>query len=168
MYALLWSDPLNLAMLLTALVVLGGWLVVAWVRVNWRTAGTPTSATSSTSTRSYLWEGVGTGVIVTPLRGLQEARCRHKYASHGSYESSDVHVVMEEGFVDLKVKSEVLGEALESFVSEVVADREGLPLDRGLAAAKRHCRRRLRRGRGRGRDRGHPGAAQGRRAVTSG
>jgi hypothetical protein len=137
MYALLWNDPLNLAMLLTALVVLGGWLIVAWVRVKLARGRASYVGHFKYVDPLYLWEGVGTGVIVTPLRGLQEARCRHKYASHGSYESSDVRIVMEEGFIDLKVKSEVLGEALESYVSELVADREGLPVDRGLAAAKR-------------------------------
>src|SRR5260370_30533355 len=108
-------------MLRRALVVLGGWLIVAWLRVKVARGRDSYVGHFKYVDPLYLWEGTGTGVVVTPLHRLQEARCRHEYASHGSYASSNVRIVMEEAAIDVKGKSEGLGEALESFVTVLVA-----------------------------------------------
>lgn len=135
-YALLWRNPLNVAMLAAALTFLGGWLIVAFVRRLIRRGSYRQIGHFKYVDPQYLWEGTGGGVVVTSLAGLQEARCRHAFVGR-SYAHSNVRFVTEQGAFDVKVKSEELAEALEAYVNELVIDRGGPPLERGYGAVKR-------------------------------
>lgn len=137
MWGLSLSDPLNVAMLVTAVGFLGAWLVVAWVRCLIARGRSDYVGHFKYFDSLQMWHGTGGGVFVLPLRGLQEAKCNHEYSNEGGYSSSNVHIVFEDGAFDVKVKSEPLAEALEVYLNEVARDRGGLPLDRGYDAAAR-------------------------------
>lgn len=130
-YALLWHAPLNVGLLLASFLFLGVWLVASWVRCLLARGRASFVGHFKYVDPLHLYECAGTEVFVTPLARAQEARFRHDHARGHSM----VKIVLEHGFVEVRVGREDLAEALQAFVNEVVADRAGTPADRGYAAA---------------------------------
>jgi hypothetical protein len=127
------QDPFKVAFLATALFFLGGWMVVAWVRCLIARQRSRYLGHFKYCDPLYFWHASGTGVWVTPLRGLLDARCRHNAGST----DSTVRVVLEEEAFDVPVKSDYLAEGLEVYLNEVAASDKGLPIDRGFRALAR-------------------------------
>jgi hypothetical protein len=124
------QDPLRVALLATALFFLGGWMVVAWIRCLIARQRSDYLGHFKYFDPLYFWHTTGTGVWVTPLKGLLDARCRH---NSGTTDST-VHVVLEEYAFDVNVRSDYLAEGLETYLREIARDGRGLPIERGFAA----------------------------------
>jgi len=136
LYGLLWRNSFNLAMLLTGLGFLGAWLIVAWIRQFIGRRSSRYLGHFKYVDPLHLWQATGSGVWVTPLTGLLEARCKHEYSGSGGYSRSTIHVVLERGAFDFTVYSERGAEAIESYLNEITRDRSGLPIEHGYEAVR--------------------------------
>jgi hypothetical protein len=126
-------DPFNVALLATGLFFLSGWLIVAWLRCLIARRRSNYLGHFKYFDPQYFWHALGRAVIVTPLRGLLDARWRHTTGAAGG----TVRVVLEDAAFDVRVRSDDLAEALEIYLTELAQPGSGLPLDRGYDAVAR-------------------------------
>jgi hypothetical protein len=128
------DDPINMAMLQTAGVFLGAWLVVAWLRVRrWRRRPDYLGHFKFVDPLT-LWDAAGCGVWVTPLTGLRGAGVAHNHDKEGDYTGSTVTINLDSGRVKVGVKSMYLAGRLEAFLDALARGEGGLPVRRGYDA----------------------------------
>ena len=90
---LIYKDPTRLAMLQTAGLLLGGWMLIAAFRV-WGSKNSPKRAgTWVYGDPLFLYEAQGEDVKVTPVDEVIEAQFTHNY-NNGAYQNSVVKLLM--------------------------------------------------------------------------
>src|SRR5262249_40457815 len=99
-------DPVNVAMLQTAALLLGSWLILAWVRCRLHPRRPDYVGNFYYLDPLYLWEGTGRGVWVTPVQGLEEAAVTHNHDKEGKYTGSQVQLKLEGAAVTVPVPEE--------------------------------------------------------------
>jgi hypothetical protein len=135
------DDPVNTAMLQTAGLFLGGWLVVAWIRQRTARSRTDYIGFFKLIDPLYLWHASGRGVWVTPLSDLRDADLRHKYNNHGNYTTSQVLIRLRRDELVIDVRPQGLAEVLEEYLNLLPDSRSGTPADRGFAILEELDRR---------------------------
>ncbi len=126
------ADPINAAMLQTAGLFLGMWLIVAWFRIRaWRKRPDYVGYFKLIDPL-YLWQASGRGVWVSPLSGLRDADVDHTYDDKGNYSTSKVTVRLEKETIVIDVKSQYLAERLEGYLNLLKESNQGQPAERGF------------------------------------
>jgi hypothetical protein len=118
------DDPINVAMLQTAGLVLGVWMFVAWLRNVIASHRPDYIGHFKLIDPLYLWHAIGRGVFVTLLHRIDRAHVSHKYDNNGNYSGARVTIFCKREKVVVDVKSEYLGERLAEFVN-LLAELDG-------------------------------------------
>jgi hypothetical protein len=112
---LIFVDPVRLAMLQTAGLVLGGWLLMAKFRAG---AGNKNAGTWVYVDPLYLYEAFREQVTVTPIDEVADASYTHNYDSNGNYQNSVVNIVLGgNGFVAVTLSNEGRAEQMVTFLN---------------------------------------------------
>jgi hypothetical protein len=128
------DDPINVAMLQTAGLLLGGWMVLAWVRTLLERRRADYIGHFKYADSQYLWHGAGRGVWVTPLGQLEEATVSDNYANEGQYTGSTVNIRLGDGLIGLETRTGSKAVEVAAFLN-ALPDRRNLPaLERGYRA----------------------------------
>jgi hypothetical protein len=128
------DDPINTAMLQTAGLFLGGWMIVAWLRIRLARKRPDWVGYFKFVDPLYLWHASGRGIWVTPLSNLRDADFQNKYDNNGNYNNSQVTIRLGKEKVRLDVKSQYLAQRVEGFVNLLPELDRGTPAERGYEA----------------------------------
>jgi hypothetical protein len=128
------DDPTNVAFLQTAGLLLGGWLVVAWLRCRLAEHRDDWLGHFKFVDSVYLWHATGRGVWVTLIEDVEEASYTDNYDNQGNYSGSTVGIHTRDGTVDLWVRSEAKAEHVADFVNALADNADLEPVDRGYLA----------------------------------
>src|SRR5262249_20353934 len=110
------ADPINTALLQTAGRVLGGWLVIPWVRCRLAGQRADFLGYFKYIDSLSLWHGTGRGVNVAPFGKVEEIRVRHNHNNEGNYSGSLLEVETDEGPLKLSARSVDKAEELAAFL----------------------------------------------------
>ncbi|MCE9530609.1 MAG: hypothetical protein K8T89_05695 [Planctomycetes bacterium] len=130
-FQLMEQEPLAVAMLQTAGILLGGWLILAGIRI-WMSSGSRSAGHFIYADAETLWECKGSKVIATNLAGLIDASGTQHFKSDGNYQNTKIVVRLEGGALNYIVTNEALGRWLVIFLNLVVWLRTGAKEDVGV------------------------------------
>ncbi len=128
------TDPVNTALLQTAGFLLGGWLVVAWVRVLIGRQRSDYVGHFKFVDPLYVWHGTGRGIWVTPIEGLRSAYVDHNHNNEGNYTGSNVTIRLGDEREVVTLKSMARAEQVTAYLEAVAELRDLSPIDRGYRA----------------------------------
>jgi hypothetical protein len=128
------DDPVNTAMLQTAGLFLGVWLIVAWLRLHLASKRPDWLGYFKFVDPLYLWHASGRGLWVTPLSNLRDADFHHRYDNNGNYTTSQVTVRLGKGKVSIDVKSQSMAQRVEEYLNLLGEFERGTPAERGYEA----------------------------------
>jgi hypothetical protein len=123
---LILKEPMRVAMLQTAGLLLGGWLLVAAIRSS-AAKGSKSYAGHWVYVDSlHLYEAYREQVTVTPIQSVVEAQFTHNY-NNGSYQNSVVRVVLGGGAASVTLNNEAKAEQIVVFLNYLAwaRSREG-------------------------------------------
>jgi hypothetical protein len=113
------GNPLNEAMLQTAGIMLGGWMILAALRVWMGRASRRYIGHFLYVDPLNVWDAYESWVKVTPLAGLRGARCEHNTSEKGQYKNSTVHVYVAGGEHTFTVENRLRAGEIAAFVNRV-------------------------------------------------
>lgn len=118
------AEPVKEAMIQTAGLLLGGWLVVAAIRV-W-TAGKSGSYAGHFvyADPEYLYEARGSALVVTDLRDLRKARADQNF-NNDKYQNTDVTIRLDRDRRTIRVTDHGGAQRLADFLNAVAYMRDG-------------------------------------------
>ena len=116
------DDPFKVALLQTAGIMLGGWMVVAAVRVWAARSGRSYLGHFVYADASWLWEAKGAFVRVTDLDGLRGASASDNF-NQGKYQSTTVSLGLPGRTHSVTVNNKEQGEQLAGFCQALAAGR---------------------------------------------
>jgi hypothetical protein len=128
------DDPFNTAMLQTAGLFLGIWLIVAWLRVRLASKRPDWVGYFKFVDPLYLWHASGRGLWVTPLSNLRDADFHHRYDNNGNYTTSQVTIRLGKEKINLDVKSQYMAQRVEEYLNLLGEFERGTPAERGYEA----------------------------------
>ena len=129
MWIIAWNqleqEPLGVAMLQTIGLLLGGWMIVAAIRVWIAAAGKNYAGHFIFADAETLWECSGGAVTATDLYGLVEAEGVNNYNKEGKYQNTAVTIYMKKGKRLLTLMNEKNAEQLTIFLNTLAWLRAG-------------------------------------------
>jgi hypothetical protein len=128
------DDPINTAMLQTAGLFLGGWMIVAWLRVRLARKRPDWLGHFKFVDPLYLWHAAGRGVWVRPLSNLRDADFQNKYDNNGNYTNSQVTIRLGKEKVRIDVKSQYMAQRVQEYFCLLPEMDRGTPAERGYDA----------------------------------
>jgi hypothetical protein len=130
------ADPISVAMLQTAGFLLGGWLILAWIR-SLAARGRPDYIGYFRYIDPlYIWTGVGRAVVVRSIEMLHGAVHEHNYDTNGNYTNTSVKISLADGKTTIHVRSTSRGERLQEYLNALAEQPPGVPAQRGYAALR--------------------------------
>jgi hypothetical protein len=124
-WQLMTEEPLGVAMLQTAGLLLGGWLIFYALRVGLAIQNSKYPGNFVYADANTLWECESSTVMVTHLDKLNEAHAEQHFGNEGRYSHTVVTVQTADGNHSLKVHKEVYGQALADFLNTLAWLRGG-------------------------------------------
>ena len=113
-----------MALLETAGLLLGGWLVLAAVRVKIDRARKKNLGSFIYADSLHLWECSNSKVVVTPLNDIDESSCYEKHDKQGNYQESNIVLRADYFSRKLTLRSEKQARRLNRFFNRLIWLRE--------------------------------------------
>ena len=113
---IIFHDPVNVAMLQTAGLLLGGWLLLAGVRAK---SGSTNAGAWVYADPLHLYEGFREQVTVTNIEEVADANYTHNYDSNGNYQNSVVAIATgrRKGGATVTLQNEARAEQMVTYLN---------------------------------------------------
>ncbi len=129
MWIIAWNqieqEPLGVAMLQTVGLLLGGWMIVAAIRVWIAATGKNYAGHFIYADAETLWECQGGSLTATDLYGIVDSEGQHNYTNEGKYQNTSVTVYLKKGKRRLTLVNQRHAEQLTIFLNTLAWLRKG-------------------------------------------
>ena len=126
-------DPTNITMLLTAVVLLGGWLIGAGIRIGIARARGDNLGAFTYADPWHLWKVDGPKVEHISAAGIQRIHLFEKRNNEGAYQNSNITFDTVDGVSETSITAEVGAREIEAYYQYWIENLAGVQLSRKVA-----------------------------------